>query len=168
MHFEPGLLESTYSGMKFDNITANWLIGYTGTVQRLSDFFAACKGILKPGGRILGICANDSLVENTQESLDKLNPKIVIYETLKKEDDFGTCKVTFLNPSNGEKMFESVHNVYSKQCIRRVLEENGYQVLRLGPLEVSDEISNHGMNSEEFRGHTEEIGVYNFFLATLS
>ena len=166
--FEPGLLESTYRDIKFDNITANWLIGYAGNVQILWDFFAGCKKILKSGGRISGICGNYSLVENTEESLGKLNPKIVHYEVLKREEEFATCKISFLNPNTGEKMFDTVHSVHSKQCIRRVLEENGYHVLRLGPLVVSDEIAEHGMTMHDFRGHTEEVGVYYSFLASIS
>ena len=64
-------------------------------------------------------------------------------------------------------MFDTVHTVHSMQCIRRVLEENGYQVLRLGPLVVSDEITENGMTMQDFRGHTEEVGVYYSFLATI-
>ena len=163
--FDNGMLLSTFPNVQFDNIIANWLISYAESPQILGDFFASCRTILKPGGRIFGICPNESLIERTQESLSKRHTITSKYEILNVENDFAYAKVTFVDPQSQENLFELNVNIYKKQCIRRLLEENGFEVLKLSPIEFSSEIVNYGFTPSDFRAYTEEIGVVYCFLA---
>ena len=156
---------SSYNETKFDNIIANWLIGYAENFEMLKQFFIGCKNILKPDGRIFGIFANDSLIDNTEESMSKMHVKSSHYAILSKEQDFARADVTFLDMNTGAEMFKVQVNVFRKEVIRRALNEAGFDVVKLGPVEVSEKYEEHGYSLDQFRAYTDEIGIVNCFSA---
>ena len=163
--FEPSALLSQYSHNEFSNIIANWLIGYAESPEVLGEFFASCRAILRPGGRIFGIFLNESVIDKTQESMEKMHSITSRHEIIQVFNDYASSKIYFLNPENGEDLFQVESNIFKKQCIRRLLEENGFEVLKISPLEYSDEIYKYGFTPGDFRAYTEEIGMVYCFLA---
>lgn len=166
--FDSDLLVSSCPELKFDYIIANWLINYAESPEALKAFFVTCKKLLKPMGRIFGIYPNDSLIDHTEESHGKMALVSVNYEILGREQDFAPAKVKLLNSSTGETFMELLCNVFRKDFIRKTLEESGFEVEHIGPVDPSPEIEAHGFRLEEFRAYTDEIGVVSCFLAVSS
>ena len=87
------------------------------------------------------------------------------YEIVRVEEDFAVARVKFLNPADGKEMFEVSCNVVKRDCIRNLLKKSGFKILKLSPIEYSEEIEKYGFIPQQFRAHTDEIGIIYCFLA---
>ena len=150
---------------KYDNIVANWLINYSEDYFQLVRFFKGCHQVLKPGGRVSGIFTNESVIEHTEEAMSKMQFKVSHYQILQKYEDFANARLQFLNPQTAEILFELNINIFTKNSVRKALEEANFEIIKIGPVEYSPDIADFNYSPEHFRAYTEEIGIEYCFVA---
>ena len=163
--FSSEFLLSNFSNIYFDNIVAAWLINYASSCEELKSLFVACRELLKPGGRFFGIMPNDSVIDRTQESLEKMETQTCEVEILEKEEDFASARLKFLKPGTKEIMLEVSNTIFRKDYVKKMLEESNFEVLRQNPIEISPDIEKFNYTKDNFRAYTEEIGTAYCFLA---
>ncbi|OMJ77848.1 hypothetical protein SteCoe_22483 [Stentor coeruleus] len=159
------VLESVYSSVKFDNITANWLINYSESVDKLRSFFKTCHGLLNPKGRIFCIFTNDSMIDNLEESESKVHIVTSYYKILEKFDTHAHAQLRLINPKTSEVIIDTQINIFRKNTIVQCLEETGFRVLRISPIDIRDDYAEFGYTIDQFRAYTDEIGIVYCLLA---
>lgn len=158
-------LESVYSSGKFDNITANWLINYSESVEKLLNFFKTCHGLLNPKGRVFCIFTNDSLIDHLEESESKVHIVTSYYKILEKFDTYARAQLQLINPKTSEIIIDTQVNIFRKNTLVKCLEEAGFRVLKIQPVEVREDYVEFGYTIDQFRAYNDEIGIVYYLLA---
>ena len=86
------------------------------------------------------------------------------HRIIRKEDDHAISSVNFTNLQTGEE-FEAVDRIWKKNTIRRALEETGFEILKLSPLEIDPKVLENQYTPDYFAEATDEIGLYYCALA---
>ena len=162
--FNPDEVKLFCSEIKFDNIVSMWVLCYAETYEILASFFATCKELLKPNGKLFLVFSNESIIDFNKESHEKQKIKCVTHRIIRKEDDHAISSVNFTNLQTGEE-FEAVDRIWKKNTIRRALEETGFEILKLSPLEIDPKVLENQYTPDYFAEATDEIGLYYCALA---
>ena len=157
-------LKSVFNEEKFDVIIANWLICHLESVEDLSTFFKNCKFLIKPKGKLFCLYHNDSVIDQLDESLSKHSFDLIRMTPVNLLSEPAVFDYKFLDPSTGEFLFQIKDFVYRKNTTVRLLQENGFEVVKIGPLELNPDIGSNGWTPEQFRDLTEEVGIVQCFL----